>query len=476
MFVGTLATVEITTGDPTFGNGEKVVLKRLVLTNTDGRQWEKTEWFTVYDKPKWIPTEPHTIYHHHHGNPAPYRIEHGITICMEESSIGALLKATNDQLKKFEQDADTIRWPDLGASFSKERLAWWKVFGHAIRTEQEENEWEAILIQNEIDDIEEEQGIFGMTTVRTEDQSRQEFSRRKRLTVLRGELGEIPLSSEKPTDNGEAPEKEPVFAGRTPNGNRAPIPACFKTKEYLMAQEGCDERTAEVFGKFFTAQGQEHSEEFLYLWDISQKMKVLGDSYTKAKAIIDNPDDPNHVTNLNYYLEREARLGQEISLLDAKEKAGPPGTMPEETTLPAPGMTELPTPTEPTEASVDISKPADLRPQRKPKTTAATQACTQQALAKREAVCAAMDTLITVMPEWSDGIRHKKLDVASSILERINSLELSDESKQCLLGMDEKKIANILSEQFKFIGGHPGNFQDLKRTLTLRFPIGIKKQ
>lgn len=114
--------------------------------------------------------------------------------------------------------------------------------------------------------------------------------------------------------------------------------------------------------------------------------------------------------------------------------------------------------------------------QRKTNTSAATQGKKQQALAKREAVRAAMTPIIAVMPEWSDVIRHRKLDVASSILKHINSLELSVENKKCLLEMGENKIATVLSEQFKFIGGHPGNLLDLKKTLTQRFPISLKKQ
>ncbi|MBF0400558.1 MAG: hypothetical protein HQL90_07290 [Magnetococcales bacterium] len=187
--VGTITHAEVVTGEPVAVGGTQKILRRLVLTDADGRQWGKNVWLAACDEPEQY---------------SPSR--------EKASVLESLFAATPTQLEEFEQDDVEIRWPELGVVCPKTETFWFFNFD-LVKTKQEEKEWEAIWIQMEIDDIEKEQRIFEMMTVRTEDQSREEYSRSERKLVLQRRLGEItPLSPDKTDQTGGTGTAKSPFA------------------------------------------------------------------------------------------------------------------------------------------------------------------------------------------------------------------------------------------------------------------------
>ncbi|MBF0400728.1 MAG: hypothetical protein HQL90_08165 [Magnetococcales bacterium] len=116
--VGTITHAKVVTGEPVAVDGTQKILRRLVLTDVDGRQWEKNLWFAVCDGPEQCSTSRE-----------------------KASVLEPLFTATPTQLEEFEQDDAEIRWPALGVVCSKTERFWFFHFD-LIETEQEVEERE----------------------------------------------------------------------------------------------------------------------------------------------------------------------------------------------------------------------------------------------------------------------------------------------------------------------------------------------
>ncbi|MEO5350909.1 MAG: hypothetical protein H7836_14890 [Magnetococcus sp. YQC-3] len=184
--IGKIIKAEISEDSPQDTSDGEKVLKKLRLITDAGRVWQKTQWFTLYDDPEWIPREPF--------QPARHRIVCGETICPESDKLGPLWRASPDQMNGFVQEEDILHWPSLGVLIAKNGPEWLMLFD-VLPTEQEKTEKTAIWIQMEIEATSIALRPFEIATVKTLDDAEKETALRERLADLQKELKGVTPSS-----------------------------------------------------------------------------------------------------------------------------------------------------------------------------------------------------------------------------------------------------------------------------------------